>query len=117
MTTYAHELLAAYTSWRGKNCLISEAPNYMFMKWLNFGEFTCHHTPAIIGQGYLTALYYHGLELAIRVAELTGEPARSATFAQQRREIAEAFNRELWNDARGLYRDGKPFQTSVKPHE
>jgi hypothetical protein len=32
-----------------------------------------------------------------------------------RGEIAEAFNRELWVADKGLYRDGKPFQTSVKP--
>lgn len=27
-----------------------------------------------------------------------------------------AFERELWNPEKGLYRDGKPFQSTVKPH-
>ena len=115
MAPYVHELLDTYASWRGKNGLISEAPNYMFMDWVDIGGFGCHHPPAVIGQGYLTAFYYHGLEMASRVAGMTGDTARVAKYAQLRREIAAAFNRELWVAGKGLYRDGKPFQTSVKP--
>ena len=60
MAPYVHELLDTYTSWRGKNGIISEAPNYMFMDWVKINGFECHHPPAVIGQGYLTAFYYHG---------------------------------------------------------
>jgi alpha-L-rhamnosidase len=116
MSPYVHELLAAYTSWRGANGLISEAPNYMFMDWVTIGGFACHHPPAVIGQGYLTALYYHGLEMASRVAVMTGEPNRVEEYRKLRGEVRAAFNRELWVPGQGLYRDGKPFQTSVKPY-
>ena len=115
MAPYVHELLDTYASWRGKNGLISEAPNYMFMDWVEIAGFGCHHPPAVIGQGYLTAFYYHGLEMASRVAEMSGDTARVAKYAKLRGEIAAAFNRELWVADKGLYRDGKPFQTSVKP--
>ena len=117
MAPYVHELLDTYASWRGPNGLISEAPNYMFMDWVDIAGFGCHHPPAVIGQGYLTAFYYHGLELAARIAAMMGESARVAQYAQRRQEIAAAFNRELWVAAKGLYRDGKPFQTSVKPYQ
>ncbi len=117
MAPYVHELLDTYASWRGRNGILSEAPNYMFMDWVDIGGFACHHPPAVIGQGYLTALYYHGLEIAARVATLQGETARVRKYEQLRREIAAAFNRELWSDVKGLYRDGKPFQTAVKPHQ
>jgi hypothetical protein len=110
-------LLDTYTSWRGTNGLISEAPNYMFMDWVNIGGFACHHPPAVIGQGYLTAFYYHGLEMAARVAALTGDTARVEKYSQLRQETAAAFNRELWVADKGLYRDGKPFQTSVEPYK
>ena len=115
MAPYVHELMDTYASWRGKNGIISEAPNYMFMDWVNIGGFSCHHPPAVIGQGYLTAFYYHGMEMATRVAALMGDTARIQGYAQLRKEIATAFQRELWNEAKGLYRDGKPFQTSVQP--
>jgi alpha-L-rhamnosidase len=114
MSPYVHELIDTYSSWRGTNGIISEAPNYMFMDWVTIGGFECHHPPAVIGQGYLTAFYYHGLELASQVAKLTGDTARVRKYSELRGEIAEAFNRELWAADKGLYRDGKPFQTSVK---
>ena len=117
MAPYVHELMDTYASWRGKNGIISEAPNYMFMDWVTIGGFECHHPPAVIGQGYLTALFYHGLDMASRVAASMGDRGRVAKYANLRREIAEAFNRELWVPGKGLYRDGRPFRTSVKPHE
>lgn len=116
MAPYVYQLMDTYASWRGTNGLISEAPNYMFMDWVKIGGFECHHPPAVIGQGYLTAFYYHGLAMAARVAALMGDSERVAKYAEQREEIAKAFNRELWVPARGLYRDGKAFQTSVKPY-
>ncbi len=115
LSPYVQALLDTYTGWRGTNGIISQAPNYMFMDWVSIGGFPCHHPPAVIGQGYLTALYYHGLEMAARVAAITGDQARVAHYDQLRHEVLAAFNRELWVPDRGLYRDGKPFQTTVKP--
>lgn len=112
-----HGLLDTFTGWRGTNGLISEAPNYMFMDWVTIEGFGCHHPPAVIGQGYMTAFYYQALADAARVAGLTGDKARMAKYEQLRKETALAFNRELWHEAKGLYRDGKPFQTSVKPSQ
>jgi hypothetical protein len=116
LAPYVHELIDTYTSWRGKNGLISDAPNYMFMDWVKINGIECHHPPAVIGQGYLTAFYYKGLAMASRIAALTGDTARVAKYAELRQQLAVAFNRELWNPEKGLYRDGKPFQSSVKPH-
>ena len=110
-------LMEAYASWIGKNGIVSEAPNYMFMDWVTIGGFECHHPPAVIGQGYLTAFYCHGLDQASRMAQLLGDTARWREYLVRRGNIAAAFNRELWVPAKGLYRDGKPFQTSVQPYQ
>lgn len=113
----AHALLDTFTSWRGKNGLISEAPNYMFMDWVTIAGFGCHHPPAVIGQGYMTAYYYRALHDAQRIATLMHDTSRYARYEQLRQETKTAFNRELWSADRGLYRDGRPHQTSVKPYE
>ena len=110
-----HGLLDKFAGWRGKNGLISEAPDYMFMDWVSIGGFGTHHPPAVIGQGYLTAFYYRGLLDGKRVAELTGDNALAQRYEQKRLDVSAAYNRELWNPEKQLYRDGKPFQTSVKP--
>ena len=115
LTPYVHGLLDTYAGWRGTNGILSEAPNYMFMDWVEIAGIPCHHPPAVIGQGYLTALYYHGLELGMRVAELNGDTPHVRQYEALRHDLAAAFNRELWVPGKGLYRDGKPFQTHVKP--
>jgi len=112
-----HHLMDTYAGWIGRNGILSEAPNYLFMDWVTIGGFACHHPPAVIGQGYLTAFYYHGLAMAAQVAQLTGDPARSEKYERQRAAIAAAFNRELWVPGQGRYRDGKPFVTSVQPYQ
>jgi hypothetical protein len=117
-----HALLDQYATYLGKNGLISEAPNYMFMDWVTVHDdkdpkiaFACHHPPTVIGQGYMTALYYRALGDGIRVAQLTGDKARVEKYTTMRSQIAAAYQAELWNDERGQYRDGKPFVTSVPP--
>lgn len=116
LSPYVYGLLERFDGYRGKNGLISEAPNYMFMDWVTIAGFNAHHPPAVIGQGYLTAFYCRALSDAARVAELTGEPARAKAYRQTREETVAAYNRELWDPAKDLYRDGKPFQTTVKPN-
>ncbi len=108
-------LIDTFTGYRGKNGLLSESPNYMFMDWVDIAGFPGHHPPAVIGQGYLTAFYYRALEDVRRVAKLVGEPSREAECVRLRSEVKSAFERELWSEGKGLYRDGKPFQTSVPP--
>jgi alpha-L-rhamnosidase len=110
-----HALLDQFASYRGSNGILSEAPDYMFMDWVTIDGFECHHPPAVIGQGYLTAFYYRALEDGIRVAELSGDQARAGRYRSMRQEIFTAYNRELWDPEAGLYLDGKPFVTSVKP--
>jgi len=110
-----HQLVDTFTGWRGRNGLVSEAPNYMFMDWVEIAGFGCHHPPAVIGQGYMTAFYYRALQDAKRVAQLGGDKVRVKAYDGLMSEVVKAFSRELWDCKEGFYRDGKPFQTSVKP--
>jgi alpha-L-rhamnosidase len=111
----AHGLLDKFNGWVGQNGLVSEAPDYMFMDWVTINGIECHHPPAVMGQAYLTAFYYRGLADGITLATLTGDMAKVALYQERRIAIRAAFNRELWSENEGLYRDGKPFQTKVPP--
>ena len=108
-------LLAQFATYIGKNGIVSEAPDYMFMDWVTIAGFQTHHPPAVIGQGYMTAFLYHALADGVRVAQLAGDPAKASEYERMRQQIYAAYNRELWDPSAGLYRDGKPFVTSVKP--
>ena len=122
LTPNVHAVIDQFSSYLGKNGIISEAPNYMFMDWVRVHDdkdpsikFVCHHPPAVIGQGYMTALFYRALSDAITISKLTNDTAHVAKYESLRKLIAEAYQKELWNPDRGLYRDGKPFVTSVQP--
>jgi len=115
-----HAVIDQFSSYIGKNGIISEAPNYMFMDWVNVHDdknpkiaFACHHPPAVIGQGYMTALFYQALGDAIRISQINGDHVHAEKYEKLRKQVGEAFEKELWNSERGLYRDGKPFVTSV----
>lgn len=102
-------LLDHYATFMGKDGLLSEAPNYMFMDWVQIAGFQTHHPPAVIGTGYLTAFFYKGLEDGARLAKLTGDLARETRYRQMRTSLHTAFNRELWDEQAGLYKDGIAF--------
>ncbi len=119
-----HSVIDQFSSYLGKNGIVSEAPNYMFMDWVSVHDdknpkigFACHHPPAVIGQGYMTALFYRALADAIRVSNLTNDPTHSEKYQKLRQQVASAYEKELWNSARGQYRDGKPFVTSIAPNK
>lgn len=103
-------LLKHLGTYRGANGLLSEAPNYMFMDWIEVEGFNLHHPPAVIGQGYFSALYYRGLRDGERMARLLGDAHGAEAYAQRAAELRTAFENELWDEKAGLYRDGKPFQ-------
>ncbi|HEX7814585.1 alpha-L-rhamnosidase C-terminal domain-containing protein [Dyella sp.] len=110
-----HRLLTHLASYRGANGLLSEAPNYMFMDWVTLEGFNLHHPPAVIGQGYFSALYYRGLQDGARIARLVGSTQQAFAYASEASQLRDAFNAELWDPLAGLYRDGKPFQNH-QPH-
>jgi alpha-L-rhamnosidase len=116
LAPYVHKLLDQFASSRGPNGLLSNAPDYMFMDFKEIGGTVCHHPPAVIGQGYLTAFFCRALQDGQRVAQLAGDPSRVERYRRLHSEVIAAFERELWNPEKGLYRDGKPFQSTTKPH-
>lgn len=112
----AHALLDRFGSYIGKNGLISNAPNYMFMDWVQIEGFSAHHPPAVIGQGYMSAWYYQALKDDLYLCELESNIARQARNQELMRGLEQSFERELWDPVKGLYRDGKPNQSDVSPN-
>ena len=109
-------LLDHWRTFIGPNGLVSRSPNYMFMDWVEIAGFNLHHPPAVIGQGYITALLYDAFGRERRLANRLGETERMQKADDDRKLLRVAFDRELWVAERGLYRDGKPHQSSVPPN-
>jgi alpha-L-rhamnosidase len=112
-----HHLIDRFETYIGKTGLISNAPNYMFMDWVQIAGFSGHHPPAVIGQGYMTAVFYRALADDERIAKLQHNWARADDDEKRRGLIQAAFNWHLWDPAEGLYRDGLPNQSTVAPND
>ena len=117
LAPYVFKLLARFETYIGKNGLISEAPNYMFMDWVQIEGFNAHHPPAVIGQGYLSAMYVQALADGIEVAKLVRDSSKMAHYASKQDSVKSSFETELWSSEQGLYRDGRPNATTVKPNQ
>ena len=109
-------LLALFGRYTGASGLITAAPNYMFMDWIELDGFAFHHPPASIGQGYMSAFYYRALLDAAQMSRTLGRPDAGAVWTRRAAALAEAFNRELWAPERGLYCDGIPSASKVRPN-
>ncbi len=110
-----HRLLRLFDSYVGQRGLVSEAPDYMFMDWAEVEGFNLHHPPAVMGMGYMTAFYYKALLDAQKMSMAVGRKVRAGQYARRAEAVKDAFNRELWVQEKGLYKDGIPFVTKAAP--
>ena len=116
MAPYVHELLDTYASWRG-----TQRPHLRGAQLHVHGLGGHRRLRLPSPAGGDRAGLPHGVLLSrpgdgvARGGDGRATRPRREVCRAARAKIAEAFNRELWVADKGLYRDGKPFQTSVKP--
>ncbi len=112
-----HDLLDLFDSYIGESGLITEAPNYMFMDWVNVRNYNLHHPPASMGQGYMSAFYFRALQYGSELSRLCGDTDRAEVYDRLAVALKLAFNEHLWCPACGLYRDGIPGATKSSPSQ
>lgn len=88
--------------------LLQDAPNYMFIDWINKDGFSMHHPPKALGQTSLCAFLYGALDAAIYLlGEIGAEKAEYEAWLARLKEDFEHF----WDENAGLYFDGDTDQT------
>jgi alpha-L-rhamnosidase len=112
---HVQKLLERFHTYLDKDYIASNAPNYMFMDWITINHFNAHHPPAVIGMGYLTMMYYKALKDAMQMDSVVGENEKGRKNSALALNIKMGLNKVLWVKEKGLYKDGIPFRTSVKP--
>lgn len=113
---HVNKLNDLFATYLDENFLLSQAPDYMFMDWVKIGKFNAHHPPAVIGMGYLTALYLKSLMIAAELNEINHDKRKYAENILLAEKIKNGMNTKLWDERKGLYKDGIPFLNQVKPH-
>lgn len=103
-----HAVLARFKEYSGSEGLISQAPNYMFIDWVEINGDSFHHPPAARGMGVMTAFYYKSLRLARKMALMLHDSESAEIWRTEAETVFQAFNAELWVESNGCYRDGVP---------
>ena len=109
-------VLDRFAGFVGPEGLVSEAPNYMFIDWVNDGGFNYHHPPASRGMGCLTAFYYNALHTAASLSGVLGRSGREQLCRERAELLKKAFGL-LWSEEQGCFCDGIPHLTRVAPSQ
>ncbi len=109
-------VLDRFAGFVGADGLVSEAPNYMFIDWVNDGGFNYHHPPASRGMGCLTAFYFNALQTGAFLAAVLGKKEREQLWTERADAVKKAFGL-LWSEENGCFCDGIPYLTKVAPSQ
>lgn len=99
-------VIKRFQGYLGTNGLIEYAPNYMFMDWVEEGNYNRHHPPKCMGQGYMTAMFANALDNAAMIYDLTDEYDYAQKLRSLSKDIKKAVHSQLWDKQKRLYIDG-----------
>jgi len=113
---HVNRLIDLFKTYLDSDFLVSYAPDYMFMDWIQIDKFNAHHPPAVIGMGYMTAFYYKALTDAAFLNSLFNKSEIINEDIALAEEIKNSFNRLLWDNEKKIYKDGIPFRSKAPNH-
>lgn len=99
-------LMERFNTYMGASGVLENAPNYMFVDWVETDGFSLHHPPKALGQTVLNAFYYRALVLSERIAETVGDGAAMKKYRRRAASLRVAYNRCFYDVDRKLYFSG-----------
>lgn len=99
-------LLERFHTYIGASGVIENAPNYMFVDWLNIDEYSLHHPPKALGQTVLNAFYYNALRLSSKIFTELKDTEISERIGRRAEALKTAYNRCFYDAERKMYFSG-----------
>ena len=87
-----HQVLELFHSYVGSSGLVTEAPNFMFLDWVQVDGYMLHHPPCVLGQGYMSAFYYQALLVGTRLLQQFGEETAAERYTQRAQSSIASFH-------------------------
>ncbi|MEI8122261.1 MAG: hypothetical protein WCI20_09425 [bacterium] len=102
-------------SWKGPEGLISQAPNYMFIDWVEHRGANYHHPPAAQGMGAMTSFLVRALIVQAELRRrLNDTPAKMLEHIAEADRLAQAFRTNLIDPETGTVWDGRSGWSKVE---
>lgn len=99
-------LLKLFETYIGKNGLIENPPDYMFIDWIYIDDITMHHPPKALGQTCLNMFYYGALESAENIYRELKNETEVQKCLSKRRNLRTAINSILFDSEKKCYFEG-----------
>lgn len=99
-------LLSRFESYIGKNGIIDNPPDFMFVDWTVIDGFSMHHPPKALGQTVLNCFYYKALVEAEKIYSYIDENDKSEIQSQKSKLFKNRFNEIFFDKDKKLYFDG-----------
>lgn len=107
-------LLRRFDGYVGSNGVLTNAPDYMFVDWLEVEGYNMHHPPKSLGQTVLCAFYYKALTDACALCEVMQNDAdgtwwqeKKNTWSARAQKFRKAFQETFYDAQAGMYVDGQ----------
>ncbi|MBQ4268925.1 MAG: hypothetical protein IJB97_04680 [Clostridia bacterium] len=107
-------LLNRFETYIGKNGIVDNPPDYMFVDWIYIDGFSMHHPPKCLGQTVLNAFYYMALCYASKIFYELGDIELAKTTERQAKNLKNAVNNLLYDKEKGMYFEGLNTPTAPK---
>lgn len=99
-------LMERFNTYMGSSGVIDNAPNYMFVDWIETDGYTLHHPPKALGQTVLNAFYYRALILSEKIAETVGDDVAAKKYRRRSTALRASYNRCFYDVEKKLYFSG-----------
>ncbi len=108
-------LLDRFETYIGKNGIIDNPPDYMFVDWTVIDGFSMHHPPKCLGQTVLNAFYVKALDSAEKIFEYLENYDKKEYCAKKAKKVKQRINALLFDEDKQLYYDGLSDSETEKP--
>ncbi|MBQ7058087.1 MAG: hypothetical protein IJM83_02100 [Firmicutes bacterium] len=99
-------LLRRFDTYMGKNGLIEDPPDYMFVDWIYIDGISMHHPPKALGQSCLNMFFFAALKAAEKVFEAISEKEKAEELSKKSADLRRAINEQLFDKEKGIYFEG-----------
>lgn len=110
-------ILKRFAAMKGKEGVLSDAPNFMFVDWVSYRNETMHHPSAANGMAVMTAFYLLALQAAEEIAGFAGDSGKEAACRREKAETAEKFTGLFYAPEKRCFINGIPGISVSKPHD
>ena len=100
-------LLKRFRSYMGKDGILDNPPDYMFVDWLVVDGFSMHHPPKYLGQSVLNAFLHGALQNAVALFSLLGLSQEAQETREWADSLAAACRTLLYDPEKQLFVDGQ----------